>query len=124
MLSAHRKQLIIVSFAVVIVVVSLLFIYLYVCDEPDQNSLKNAVYVETENDLRNAINNAPLKKHTLIALNKDITLTSSTLSIPADKNITLTSNRVTGYYRLIGAPNYDTITVAGHGVFRLDSITV
>jgi len=45
--------------------------------------------VSTETELRNAINNSA--KSTIIALNKDITLTEITLTIPAGKEITLIS---------------------------------
>jgi len=78
--------------------------------------------VSTETELRNAINNSA--KSTIIALNKDITLTEITLTIPAGKEITLTSNKASGFFKLIGVVNRHTITVDSGGVLTLDGIIV
>ncbi|MCL2135041.1 MAG: hypothetical protein FWH37_05745 [Candidatus Bathyarchaeota archaeon] len=96
------------------------------------------VAVSTEVDLKNAINNAQTGKSTVITLNKDITLTTlesasnysdysdgyALLVIPPDKNITLTSNKANGYYKLIGATNGTVICVVTGAVLRLDGITI
>jgi len=67
------------------------------------------------------INNA--EGPTIIALTADITLTSSSLTIPSGKDITLTSvNRGTGFWRLTGAANQATIIV--NGKLTLDGIVV
>jgi len=82
-------------------------------------SLKNAIHVKNETELKNAITNTP-SKTTTIALDNDITLTDA-LTIPANKDITLTSNKVSGYYKLNGATNQSTITVETSGVLKLDA---
>jgi hypothetical protein len=91
--------------------------------------------VGNETELREAINNAPSKKSFTIALNNDITLTGSSLTIPANKNIILTSSKATGYCKLIGTAyatsqfvvgeySVSTITVNGDGVLELDGVSV
>jgi hypothetical protein len=103
-------------------------------------SLENAVHVKNEAELKNAINNAPTGGSTTITLDNDITLTSyetseqytgyiylyhnATLIFPANKDITLTSNRVNGFYKLIGAVDVPTTLVEGGGTLRLDGIIV
>jgi hypothetical protein len=78
--------------------------------------------VNNETELRDAINNAPNKRQFIIALNNDITLTEP-LKIPINKNITLTSNKATGFYKLIGATDQVTITVE-EGELVLDGVIV
>jgi hypothetical protein len=78
--------------------------------------------VNNETELRDTINNAPSKTSITIALNNDISL-SSTLTIPYNKDITLTSNRSSGFYKLIGVANKAVIVVDG-GVLKLDGIIV
>jgi hypothetical protein len=85
-------------------------------------SLENAIHVKNENELKNAIDNAALKE-TIIALDNDITLTESALTVPYNKDITLTSNRSSGFYKLIGVANQATVVVDG-GALRLDGIIV
>ena len=91
--------------------------------------------VSNETELREAINNAPTKKPFIIALNNDITLTDTTLIIPANKNIILTSNKATNYYKLIGTAHgtvqfmvgefsVSTITVNDDAILELDGIGV
>jgi len=89
--------------------------------------------VSNELELRNAINNAV--GSTVIALDKDITLTEQ-LSIPVDKNITLTSTSTSKFFKLIGgdvdvyfAPDYwphsgAVISVEDGAVLKLDGIFV
>jgi len=78
--------------------------------------------VNNETELRDAINNAPNKKSHTIAINTDITLCSS-LVIPANKDITLTSNKALGHYKLIG-PYGDTLTVEERGLLKLDGVII
>jgi len=80
--------------------------------------------VNNEAELRDAINNAPTKKSYTIAFNNDITLTGSSLVIPANKDITLTSNKAIGYYKLIGVKGVTTLVVESNGVLKLDGIIV
>ena len=56
----------------------------------------------------------------VIALANDIVLTNSTLSIPANANIVLTSES-SAFMKLIGPDLVDTITVAGGGTLVLDT---
>jgi len=77
--------------------------------------------VGSEVELRNAVDNAA--GFTTIALSKDIVLTGVSLVIPAGRDINLTSNRVSGFYKLIGC-GLSTIIVEDGGVLRLDGITV
>ncbi len=79
--------------------------------------------VSNEKELRSAINSGLSKKIT-IALDNDITLENKALIIPADKDITLTSNKASKYYKLIGTPFFCTIEVEAGGVLRLDGIVV
>ncbi|MDR2202796.1 MAG: hypothetical protein LBE76_00510 [Nitrososphaerota archaeon] len=134
-----RKSLLLTSLLVV-VLVSSLFVCVFVMNGFSGASLENAVHVKNEAELKNAINNAPDGKPITIALDNDITLTSyeeqsytynyqvAALIIPADKDITLTSNRSNGFYKLIGAVetenHMDTILVGGGGILRLDGIIV
>jgi len=91
--------------------------------------------VSNEAELREAINNAPTKKSVIIALNNDITLTDTTLTIPANKNIILTNNKATNHYKLIGTvhetarftvgeQSVSTITVNNEGILELAGIDV
>ncbi|MCL2359658.1 hypothetical protein [Candidatus Bathycorpusculum sp.] len=77
-------------------------------------------------ELRDAVTNA--EGHTVISLNKDITIDQS-LDIPANKNITLTSSSKTTFFKLIattshGTSSCNTITVEDGGVLTLDGIIV
>jgi len=84
---------------------------------------ENAIPVKNEEQLRKAVNNTPSRRAVIIALGKDISL-SSKLIIPKNKDITLTSNKAVGYYKLIGADGESTIWVDGNGVLKLDGIIV
>jgi hypothetical protein len=77
----------------------------------------SSVLVSTEVELVNAINNAsgPLT----ITLDNDIVITNSSLIIPPNKDITLTSNRADGFYKLIG-----TISIHNGGTLRLAGVIV
>jgi len=96
---------------VVVVLVSSLFVYL---------SLDKGVVV-SEVELREAVNNAVGPQ--VIKLDKDIVLTE-TLVIPANKEITLTSNSDTEFFKLIGADGENTITVNGDGLLWIDGVIV
>jgi hypothetical protein len=83
----------------------------------------DTVVVNNETGLRNAVNNAQTGKATIIAFDKDITL-KSTLTISANKDITLTSNKASGFYKLIGAKDKSTVIVDENGLLKLDGIIV
>ncbi|MCL2643172.1 MAG: hypothetical protein FWD52_06650 [Candidatus Bathyarchaeota archaeon] len=87
-------------------------------------SLENAIHVKTENELRSTINNAFYRGSVVIALSNDISLSRSSLTIPANKDITLTSSKTIGCYKLIGADGESTITVVEDGVLKIDGIIV
>ena len=77
------------------------------------------VNVSTQADLINAVNSAT--EPTIIKLTNDISL-STDLYIPSGKVITLRNDGSGGPYKLLGADNYDTITV--DGVLTIDGIIV
>jgi len=116
-----RKTSRLVSLLFVIVLVSSCFVSVLNGISPFVLGASNKT-VNNETELRNALDNAV--GSTTIALNKDITLTETTLTISADKEITLTSNKASGYYKLIGVANRHTITVDSGGVLTLDGIIV
>ncbi|MCL2135254.1 MAG: autotransporter adhesin family protein [Candidatus Bathyarchaeota archaeon] len=128
-----RRSLLLVSLLVV-VLFSSLFACMFVNDS-SAASLENAVHVKSEEELKNAMDNAPTGKSTIIALDNDITLTSTTddhnsnyypvsIIIPADKDITLTSNKASGYYKLNGAVNGTILHIVPNGVLRIDGVGV
>ena len=114
-----RKSLILTS--LIAVLLTSLFVGTYM-NSSSGAFLENVVHVKTETELKNAINNAASKEIT-IALDNDITLTEASLTIPYNKNISLTSNRPSGFYKLTGIANQATIVVDG-GVLKLDGIIV
>jgi pectate lyase len=63
--------------------------------------LDDVVHVKNEAELKNAVTNAPNGISTTIVIDNDIFLTES-LKIIGNKNITLTSNRASGFYKLLG----------------------
>jgi len=79
--------------------------------------------VSNETELKNAVNNALTGIPIIVALDNDITLTD-TLIISANKDITLTSNKAVGYYKLSGAVNKSTLTVESGGVLKLDGLVI
>jgi len=102
--------------------VFVLFVSLFVCISILTIEAQTTINVGDQTTLRDAVTNAV--GPTVISLNADITLTSTALSIPNGKDITLTSNRVTGFYRLNGPSGVNTITVANGGRLTLAGITV
>ncbi|MCL2135879.1 MAG: hypothetical protein FWH37_10130 [Candidatus Bathyarchaeota archaeon] len=86
-------------------------------------ALENDLHVKNEEELKNAINNTSNKKATTINIDNDITLTE-TLKIPTNKNITLTSNKITEYYKLIGAEYKSTIFVDKDSTLKIDGVIV
>jgi hypothetical protein len=133
------RSLLMVSLLVVVLVSSLFVcVFMMICSSGA--SLENAVYVKNETELKDANNNVPNGKSSIIALDNDITLTRyeepdytynyqlATLIIPANKDIALTSNRSSGFYKLIGAVenvnHMNTILVGGGGILRLDGVIV
>ena len=129
----HRQILLLTSLLIVMLTSSLLACVSI--NGVNGASLENTVHVKNEEELKNAINNAPTGKLTTIAIDNDITLTSTTddhtsnywpvsIIIPADKDITLTSNKNNGYYKLNGAINGSILFVAPNGTLRIDGIAV
>jgi hypothetical protein len=111
-----RAVLIFLLFFVVLFV-SLFFVF----NGVETASLEGVVCVKTESALRDAVNKA--EGSTIIALDKDIKLTKP-LIISANKDITLTSNRATNFFKLVGAKDVDIIIVEANGLLRLDGIIV
>jgi len=119
----HKKSLLIISLLLVILLTSL-FVYKLTINitgkvpskdiaYDEKGSLDGAVYVGSEMELRTTINNAPSYTPVIITLGRDVLLTGSALEIPKDKDIMLASDRVDGFWKLIGADNTDTILVNG-----------
>jgi uncharacterized repeat protein (TIGR02543 family) len=84
---------------------------------------QSAAHVETEAELREAISNAAVGVPVVIILDKEIGLTGTTLTIPANKDITLRSNG-NAEFELFGVSGTGTITVENRGVLTLAGITV
>jgi hypothetical protein len=108
----HKKLLIISSLLLVILLLTSAFVYKLTING-DKTSLRGAVHVGNEKKLRTTINNTPSNTPTIIALDSDISLSGSALEIPADKDITLVSDKRDGFWKLIGAANQPTIHVNG-----------
>ena len=79
--------------------------------------------VSSEAELVAAVNNAPSWISVVIALDRDITLTNR-LDILEGKDIRLISEPKTANFRLVGAFDYDTLSVGYGGVLYLDGICV
>ena len=130
-----RRYLLLTSLLVV-VLVSSLFVCVFMTNNFSVASLENVVHVKNEVELKNAINNTPNGGSIIIVIDNDIVLVNyyehnhtynyqtSTLIIPANKDVTLTSNRVNGFYKLIGAVDMPTILVGSGGTLRLDGVIV
>ncbi|MDR2707181.1 MAG: hypothetical protein LBB87_00315 [Nitrososphaerota archaeon] len=117
-----RRYLLLTSLLIV-VLASSLFVCIFMMNGCDGISLEHVIHVKNEDELKNMINNTVNKKSTVVALDNDITLTE-TLRIPDDKDITITSNKATEYYKLIGAEGKSTVFVDGKGILKLDGIII
>gem|GEM_PF-975629 len=119
--SISHKSLLLVS-----LLATVMFSSLFVCVSVGGYSgvsLENVVYVKNEEELRAAINDISYSKAVTIALDNDITLTE-TLRVSGEKNVTLTSNRSNGFYKLVGPEHKDTIHIEKGVVLRIDGIIV
>ncbi|MCL2642845.1 MAG: hypothetical protein FWD52_04990 [Candidatus Bathyarchaeota archaeon] len=115
-----RRKLPLITLLVAVVLIVSLFVYIFTV-ERDNSFLEIDVYVSTEFELRDVVDTAV--GSTCIALEKDISLTSA-LNITAGKDISLTSNSTTGFYKLIGANHESTLIVENGSVLRLGGIVV
>jgi len=109
-----EKKLFFISLIYIMLMFSLCFVSSFVVGDTTKT-------VGNEVDLINAVNNAV--EPTNIEFNNDIKLTQ-TLTISANKNITLTSNSEKGFFKLIGTYNASTITVNDGGILTLNGIIV
>jgi hypothetical protein len=113
-----RKSLLLTSLLIVVLVSSL-----FVCMSKHRSSgasLENVVHVKNEEELRNAVKNASSGESIVIALDADIVFTDfARLRIPANSDITLTSNKATGYYKILRS-----ITVESGGVLNVDGVII
>ncbi|MCL2291617.1 MAG: hypothetical protein FWC30_00900 [Candidatus Bathyarchaeota archaeon] len=103
----------------VVLITLLLFVILFLSIFVYKSSINGG---GSEVALRAAINDAPSNVPTTIVLDRDIFLTGSALEIPGDKNIILVSDKVEGFWRLVGASNQTTISV--NGTLTLESVIV
>ncbi|MCL2691103.1 MAG: hypothetical protein FWE56_02465 [Candidatus Bathyarchaeota archaeon] len=117
--TSYRKLLLVVLLLVVVLVVSV-SVYVFVI-QSNVSSFEGDVTVCNEFELRSAINTAvgPL----VIQLDNDIKLSSS-LNVTAGKDITLTSNRANGFYKLFGVKYDSTVVVENGGVLVLGGVIV
>jgi hypothetical protein len=116
----HRRKLLLVSLLIAVLIITSMFIYVFFVQH-DTSPVSGDVAVRTEVELVNAVDNAV--EPIVITFDNDIQLTSS-LTIPANKNITLTSNRSNGFFKLMGTQSVNTITVERGGVLSLDGVIV
>jgi hypothetical protein len=115
------SQELVVSLLFVVVLFSSLFVFVFSSNvSPFVAGAPYTVEVSNEAELVDAVDNAT--GPVIIALNRDIRLTCS-LVIPADKDITLTSN-ANGFCSLIGPNVQSTIYVSARGILTLDGIVV
>jgi LysM repeat protein len=116
-----RMNLLVVSLLFVLLGSSLLSccVFMVQAEEPS----KDVVLVSNEYELRTAIDYAV--KPTVIVFTADIQLTSTSLDINAGKNIVLiSSGEDNDFFKLIGVPRVDTITVNNGGVLELAGIII
>jgi len=118
----HGKKFFAITFSLLFTIILVFCCFVYTLNNVSHLARDQpiGVVVNDELELRDAINNA--SGPTIIALNKDITL-KETLQISAAKDITLTSNRAEGFYKLLGSDEY-TIAVVDRGMLRLAGIIV
>jgi uncharacterized repeat protein (TIGR02543 family) len=81
------------------------------------------ITVGSETELKAAVNNAGNGVPLVIILSQNIELTT-TLSILNNKDITLTSDSDTKFFKLSGANGVSTITIQKGGILKLDNIIV
>jgi len=119
----HKKTaLLIISLLFITLLTSSSFVSVFSDVLPFTTGTSSKVMVSTETELRNAVENAV--GSVTIALNKDITIASDMgiIMIFPNTDITLTSNKANGYYKLIGQASSYSICV--YGVLRLDGIII
>jgi hypothetical protein len=102
-----RKFLVFVSLLFLLILFSSCIVFVFNDGSSFVFGASGKVMVSNEIELTNAIDNAPSGVSVVIALNKDVL--TWTLVIPAGKDITLTSSKATGFYKLIGATDQATI---------------
>ncbi len=118
----NQKILILFSLLFTISLFSSCFVSTFNDISPLALGTPDKIVVSNESELRNAISSA--RGPTIISLDNDITLTTTTLAIYANKDITLTSTATNNFYKLFGANGSSTLTVMYGGTLRLDSIIV
>ena len=120
--NVSRKSSLLLASLLIVVLASSLVVCISV-NNSNGTSLENAIHVKSEDELKNAVANVSNNKSATIALDNDVTLTE-TLRISDKKDITLTSNKDSGYYKLFGPDGKYTIYIENGGVLRIDGIIV
>jgi hypothetical protein len=108
----------------VVLISSLLIVGVLFVTSSNSRSPYGTIHVKNEKELLNAINKATV--HLTIKIDNDIILTKP-LTIPNNKNITLTSNTTNTdkiFYKLSGATDQTTITINRGGILHFAGITV
>ena len=121
-LGVCQRKLLFVSLFVAVLLVSCMMVV-----GAKDSSLEDVIYVSSEAELNAAVKNATPGVPVVIALDRDITLTDNALIINNNKDITLTSNKTSGFYQLIGTVKnmrMYTISVSYGGVLKLDGVIV
>jgi len=129
--SSRRRIWVFVSLIIMVLIAFLCIYAVIVNRESLHNKWEPVVEIQvgTEEELRNAINDLPLRGSAIIILTADIYLTDSFLMIPADKNVTLTSNKTNGFYKLFGTMSSGAsltgpCVIGVSGVLMLDGVVV
>jgi len=115
--TACRRNLIIASLIVVVLVCSCLLVYVFVIDNGGE------VHVKNEVELVRAIDAVKIGESAVIVLDNDI-LCAVHITIPSHKDITLTSNGNNQFKLVGGAKTFSAIRVELSGVLVIDGICV
>ena len=115
---SSRRTLLVVSLVVVALLLSSLLVYVWFGVNAKQ------IHVRNEVELRRAVDNARSGVSVNIILDSDISLLDGPLVIPYEKNITLSSNSNTEFFKLIGTYGYSTIFVDGNKFSKLGGVLI
>ncbi|MCL1970075.1 MAG: hypothetical protein FWF66_01220 [Candidatus Bathyarchaeota archaeon] len=91
----YNKKLLLTTLLLLVILLTTLSVFTFnlTLNNTDNGKMyvEGVINVGNERELKAAIRNAPSYIFTIIALDKDVSLADTTLEIPSDKHITLTS---------------------------------
>ncbi|MCL2134306.1 MAG: hypothetical protein FWH37_01965 [Candidatus Bathyarchaeota archaeon] len=119
----NRKAVFLVSLLLMVSIGLFFFISAFENVSPFVSGISDIV-VSNEIELKNAITDRQFDGPVVIALDKDITITDGSLIISAFTNITLTSNKASGFYKLIGATTAAILQVDSGGILIINGIII